>query len=263
MGRSILVFVGGLALGLGLGWLGHVWLGGGERAAVAGVGAVAPTDCPPAAAASRALGGAAGARSARPSAPAGAVAEARGLAAVPAHLAVVGAVGEEEAGAVALELERLRARVRELEWQATAEEEARVERDGRGVQAPPDLPERFGQEPLRRAMDEALREIGLKGQVTDVDCSEYPCLVSGELSEGEFGREESERLGGAAALAPYGEDQRASFGSTMEGRDGESRRVFAVAVWQRVEGPTEKAEILKRLHSRWAELQEALRTVGE
>lgn len=90
---------------------------------------------------------------------------------------------------------------------ARLEEELRERRSREGTPTPwpAEAPDRFRQDPLTRAVNDALREVGWKGEVTDVDCKEFPCVLVGHL-EGSLGSEEFKRLLRVKALAPYAGD---------------------------------------------------------
>ncbi|HCF57543.1 MAG TPA: hypothetical protein DFS52_06065 [Myxococcales bacterium] len=149
------------------------------------------------------------------------------------------------------EMERLRERLAQLEERVRAETRQRREAVGEPVTPPENLDRRFGQEAVVAAVNSALRDIGLRGEVTAADCAEYPCLVIGEAAE-PFDRDRSQALRASDAFRPYGEDRTLGFGiSVGEGR----KHVFGLAVFARVHGEAEEARIRKRVDYRFWQLQ--------
>ena len=64
---------------------------------------------------------------------------------------------------------------------------------------------RFKKEKIVKAITEALREAGVAGKITDVDCREYPCIIGGQL-EGDLGPGVFKKLRNTRAWAPYAKD---------------------------------------------------------
>ncbi|MDF1562331.1 MAG: hypothetical protein P1V51_04765 [Deltaproteobacteria bacterium] len=91
---------------------------------------------------------------------------------------------------------------------------------------PPDLPERFGQEALRQALDAALEDVG--GEVVAMDCSEHPCLAFAKIAQPP-GQPLHLRLREHPALAAYREDSPIAMYTASLDEDGEpqSRAAFA------------------------------------
>ncbi|MFT3706138.1 MAG: hypothetical protein QM817_00595 [Archangium sp.] len=125
------------------------------------------------------------------------------------------------------ELERLRARVAQLE--STLESELKLKRanEGAPISPPANLPERLRDEKqLVAAFNKAFKEAGFdKAQVSSVDCSEYPCIVFGSG----FGeRDDMSKLIKTGALADYAEDQTHTWGFARE--SDPATRFFGVAL---------------------------------
>jgi hypothetical protein len=161
---------------------------------------------------------------------------------------------EPEVGPPADEVAYLRERVSQLERKAAAEDVLLREKEGVPIKAPEHLDARFDQEKVRGAVNAGLKEVGLDGEVTAVDCSEYPCLAVGEIKGASFGREEAGRVGHSAALSAYTGDSRQSLGTSVED-NGHLRNLFGVAVYPKAADDAEQQQIAKRLHYRFGEIQ--------
>lgn len=152
-------------------------------------------------------------------------------------------------------MERLRERLAQLEERVRAETRQRREAVGEPVTPPENLGRRFGQEAVVAAVNSALRDIGLRGEVTAADCAEYPCLVIGEAAEPfDRDRDRSQALRASDAFRPNGEDRPLGFGISVG--EGEGRKhVFGLAVFARAHGEAEEARIRKRVDYRFWQLQ--------
>jgi hypothetical protein len=121
---------------------------------------------------------------------------------------------------------------RELRSRLEEEQRERAFREGTPVPWPAGTPERFRQEALSAAVNAALQEAGHKGEVTDLDCKEFPCVLAGHL-EGSLGSEAFKGLLSRKALAPYAEDHAQTSVSASTLRDSLGRPVsrtqFAIA----------------------------------
>ena len=152
------------------------------------------------------------------------------------------------------EVQLLRQRVVELERKVAAEHALVQEKQGVPIMPPDHLDARFDQEKVRTAVNAALKEAGFDGEATAVDCSEYPCLVVGEIKGGAFGRDESSRLNEAAALGGYKDDSKQSFGTSVES-NGQLRNLFGVAIYPHAVDDDEQQRIAKRLRYRFGDIQ--------
>lgn len=152
------------------------------------------------------------------------------------------------------EMARLRARLAQLEEKVKLEEEQRREAIGEPVKRPEGLDARFEQEAVVAAVNSALRDIGLRGEVTAADCSEYPCLVVGETDES-FSRERSQALRSSGPFQRYSDDQTLGFGASVG--EGDARKnVFGLAVYPRIHDKEQELQIRKRVDYRFWQLQE-------
>ncbi|MDF1562332.1 MAG: hypothetical protein P1V51_04770 [Deltaproteobacteria bacterium] len=139
-------------------------------------------------------------------------------------------------------------------------EEARLaeEKERARIPFPDDLPERFAQEPLVRAVSEALA--GLEGQITAVDCTEFPCIVYADLpGHGVPPPLEFKNLMGDPAMAAYAEDSRMHF--AYDDTDEEGRhlaRHTGFAFFPKEPGAeASPAELGERVHKRVREWRKA------
>jgi hypothetical protein len=96
----------------------------------------------------------------------------------------------------------------------------------------------------------ALKAAGFPGQVSNIDCTEHPCLVFGTG----FGRSgDMEKLKGL--LGPYENDALSTYGF-LSGASGAEQRSFGVAVMPKGDGPPDEA-MEKRITYRVHQLYEA------
>jgi len=163
---------------------------------------------------------------------------------------------DQGGGAPTVELQRLRARVAELEGRLATGGTPGGEGDGSTLKRPVNLDARFDQERIRGALNAAFRESGLDGEVTAVDCTEYPCLLVGQIKGAEFGPEESDRVAKASALAAYGGDSQVGFGSSTTDKAGNRKNVFGVAVFPKATDDAERQQVQRRLRHRFGEIQD-------
>jgi hypothetical protein len=101
----------------------------------------------------------------------------------------------------------------------------------------------------------------VKGEVTSVDCSEFPCLVHGKISsaDGVAGaKRDFEKVRGLTALSYSGSDFYAST-SDFEGKPGEpSQEFFTLSYYPKLADP-EKAAIGARMRLRKNQFMDASR----
>lgn len=131
---------------------------------------------------------------------------------------------------------KLEQRVQELEQQLAIERAIRRGTEGEAISPPPNLPARFRDEKLLlTTFNEALQKAGFAGQVTNIDCTEHPCLVFG-TGFGERG--DMEKL--KSELGPYEHDSFSTYG--FGSKDGKKEhRFFGVAVMPELKGPPDEA----------------------
>lgn len=157
-----------------------------------------------------------------------------------------------QAGAEA-EVAALRAKVQELEAQLGVEAELRKRNEGDKVPVPAGLPARLRDEKmLVSSFNSALKEAGFPGQVSNVDCSEHPCIVFGH---GFGARGDLEKLRPTSGFSPYSKDPMSTFGF-QRGSDP-SERFFGVAMMAPGEQPSE--EVRKRIAFRVQQMEEVSR----
>ena len=154
------------------------------------------------------------------------------------------------------ELVALRAKVAELETALRVELKLREGTEGAKVPVPAGLPARLRDEKLLvSSFNAALKEAGFPGQVSNVDCSEHPCIVFGS-GFGERG--DLEKLLPTAGFAPYAKDDMSTFGF-LRGKDSAdpASRFFGVAVLPSEGEPSD--ELSKRIAFRVRQMEEASR----
>lgn len=60
-------------------------------------------------------------------------------------------------------------------------EHEEMKKAGDAVPWPKDVPEEFREEGVKRAIQDAIRAAGLKGEIASIDCTEFPCAAYGEI----------------------------------------------------------------------------------
>lgn len=130
---------------------------------------------------------------------------------------------------------------------------------GEPLPFPKALDPRFGEAALREAFDKAFAEVGAKGEISSIDCSEFPCIVYGEVDT----REHREALEQAGAFGPYKGDAHSTnaWSTTVKDERGapKEKHQFGVALFPRYEDKTQRDAIGKRLKYRNEQVFEAMR----
>ncbi len=111
---------------------------------------------------------------------------------------------------------QLRAEVARLTKELAVEKQRRESAEGKPIPFPADVPERHTEKGLMTSVRAALAELKLGGDVTAIDCTEYPCLASVRV-QGAF---DLERFLKAPALTAYAGDQPAYSATSFP--DGEN-----------------------------------------
>lgn len=106
-------------------------------------------------------------------------------------------------------------------------ERQRAQLEGKAATKPANLLPRYEQEPLQRAFDAALKELGMNATVTSMDCTEYPCIVYGQ---GMGGRADFEKLDQSKAMSDYASSNSMKWMWTGPGADGRPTRFFGVSI---------------------------------
>ncbi len=145
----------------------------------------------------------------------------------------------------------LEAKVQDLERQLNLERAIRKGTEGERIEPPANLAPRFRDEQqLLTTFNAALKAAGFPGQVSNIDCTEHPCLVFG-TGFGERG--DLEKLKGQ--LGPYENDSFSTYGfGTGDGK--KEHRFFGVAVMPETKGPPDEAT-QKRITYRVNQMHEA------
>ena len=120
--------------------------------------------------------------------------------------------------------------------------EQRADR-GEALAFPDDLPPRFSEAALVAAFNSALKEAGLEGELTSMDCTEYPCIAYGTVQQDT--RDLSKSLRATPSMSTYDNDDWSVSGWH---RNEGGRESFAVVLQPDGEAGRD-ANIVKRL--RW------------
>ena len=145
----------------------------------------------------------------------------------------------------------LQEKVQDLERQLSIERAIRKGTEGERIEPPANLPPRFRDEQLLlTTFNQALKQAGFPGQVSNIDCTEHPCLVFG-TGFGERGDLEKIK----SQLGPYENDSFSTYGfGTGDGK--KEHRFFGVAVMPELKGPPDEATT-KRISYRVNQMHEA------
>lgn len=147
----------------------------------------------------------------------------------------------------------LEAEVRRLTALLEAREQDRLAAEGQALARPPGLPARLVDErALVTNFNAALKEAGFPGQVTNVDCAEYPCIVYGT---GFGAKGDMERLQETGAFSAYAKDGAMTYGFQRGGSADE--RFFGVAMLPKGDEPSEALK--KRVGFRVRQMEEVSR----
>ncbi len=123
---------------------------------------------------------------------------------------------------------------------------------------PPQIPRRLQRKAVLKAVNQALRQAGLDGEVTDVDCKEYPCVLSGNL-KGKISAARFQKVLGTRALRSYDDDHAQTSITNRSGTDSLGRpwqrSHFAIAIM--LGGPAGTQPDVKRTVYRLRQLLDA------
>ncbi len=145
----------------------------------------------------------------------------------------------------------LQEKVLDLEQQLAIERAIRKSTEGERIEPPANLPPRFRDEhQLLTTFNQALKVAGFPGQVSNIDCTEHPCIVFG-TGFGERG--DLDKLKGQ--LGPYENDSFSTYGfGSADGK--KEHRFFGVAVMPELKQQPDDATV-KRIGFRVNQMREA------
>ena len=135
------------------------------------------------------------------------------------------AASDGDVGALVAENARLRAELTDERASLQVMKAERVEDRGEALPFPEDLPPRFSEQGLLKSFQQAFADGAVKGEVSSIDCTEYPCIVYGKV-QGDT-RDLMKELQKSASFKDYAEDRQAVSGWTR-GDDGPEE--FAVVL---------------------------------
>lgn len=169
-----------------------------------------------------------------------------------------------ELDALRTELDDARETIDDLRAELADERALRNETEGDPVPFPDELDDKFRSEALRQTFETALAEADLDGEVVSVDCSEFPCIVYGDVVNDDD--RALEHLGETDAMQTYAGAGNNTSAWTRRERDddgGESdpRLFFGIALLPEAAMKDEalRAEIGKRLRFRNQQAFDAFR----
>jgi hypothetical protein len=156
-------------------------------------------------------------------------------------------------------------RADEAELQTAAHD--RSDKEGVAMSFPKDLPPRFAQQQLLQAFTGALKEAGINGDVTHIDCDEYPCIVYGDTKMGSDvdATQISNKLKNASAFAPYQDDEDNSswWRSLQNDKNGGppvDETHFGIALWPKGDAANDDSDAIgKRIGFRNQQMWDAMK----
>jgi hypothetical protein len=142
---------------------------------------------------------------------------------------------------------------------------AEIDRKDKERPFPKDLAPRFEQPQLLSSVTAALKEAGVEGDVTHVDCDEFPCIVYGDVKLGKNGDAGAlaNKLKESSALAQYREDEdhnswwRSLKKDPKTGQEIDETH-FGVALWPKV-SDDDSDEVGKRIGFRNQQMWDAMK----
>jgi hypothetical protein len=151
----------------------------------------------------------------------------------------------------------LAARLQKAERQLALVEQLQQHAQGTEIEPPAELPPRFTEQALLAAFNNAMKQAGITGDVTHIDCAEYPCIVYGDVAVTADldAMKIAERLEGTAAFAPYKDDAnnaswwRARSKDKETGEEKDETR-FGIALYPKDDEEKRGADIGKRVGHR-------------
>lgn len=166
---------------------------------------------------------------------------------------------EPAAADVIAERDALRARIKRLKRKLAEQASALEHHLGEALPFPDDLDPLYREDALMQHFSDALAQIGADGEVTEIDCSEFPCIVYGKV-RGEDGTD-MRRLHDADALQAYGKGIGNSSvwgGKTVKNGEPSESAVFGIAAYPK-DQIADEAMLQKRLRVRHQAYWEAER----
>ncbi|MCC7073716.1 MAG: FecR domain-containing protein [Deltaproteobacteria bacterium] len=140
---------------------------------------------------------------------------------------------------------QLRAELSEQRAEVAVMQAERAEDRGEAVPFPDDLPPRFSEAALLKSFQQAFADVGMKGEVSHIDCTEYPCIVYGKVP-GDT-RDLMKQLQQSSAFREYSDDDRRVSGWA---RDEGGPEQFAVVLTPKTGAePDDQDAAVRRL--RW------------
>ena len=147
------------------------------------------------------------------------------------------AASDGDVGALVAENARLRAELADERATLQVMKAERVEDRGEALPFPEDLPPRFSEAALLKSFQQAFADGAVKGEVSSIDCTEYPCIVYGKV-QGDT-RDLMKELQKSPSFKDYAEDRQAVSGWT---RGDDAPEEFAVVLTPKAQDGDDDAE---------------------
>lgn len=146
------------------------------------------------------------------------------------------------------EVKRLRSEVQRLEGQVKNAEAAQHEAEGRPIAFPEGKEQATEQQALLSTLQAALAAEGLDGEVSAVDCSEYPCIAHGKIAGV---HDDDLNAAVASAKQKLGGLPYAAFNRFVDDKDPQkSQTTFSISLYPEGLPEDEQQNLNKRLRAR-------------
>jgi hypothetical protein len=166
------------------------------------------------------------------------------------------------------EVERLTATVEELARENTEHQQLMEHQTGKTIPFPEKLDPKYLEPALMKNLNKAFEEVGLDGDVSFVDCDEFPCIVCAGLGAGQ-GQEADmnatmdklRKLNESEAMSDYKDAQRLNTViARREENDGGTSHTLnnCQAIYPELEDARLREELQKRLSWRLNQLSESM-----
>lgn len=171
------------------------------------------------------------------------------------------------------ETEQLRSRVEELESRLDVEKAMRFQKQGTELEEPADLPAQYGKEAMLDAFQHAIAATGAPIELSTIDCTEYPCIVVGNVIDAPgtdtfddtFGYLRDFLKGPGFEAYQENNSNRISVWRGVGDKNGEKKNetLFAITMYPESDEEARGEQLKQRIRYRTGEILDASRTNTE
>lgn len=166
--------------------------------------------------------------------------------------------GRDASTAAHIERDALKQQIKTLEARLTDQADTLKHYIGEALPFPDDLDPIYKEDELMERFSAALEALGVDGEVSEIDCTEFPCIVYGKVQDDDG--TQVGKLREAKALSPYEDAWRNS--SVWSGKamvDGKPSQNAAFGFALMPKGAVDEAAVQKRLRFRHQAYWNAIR----